>query len=159
MVAAFAPLEIPRAWGGAHVGVRLVEGFETLLALPGVGMRRAAGFWPRYNYEWEDLLAQQEQEADEKNKQQHAQNRVRLSPSVAEITNMETALAWPANYLRDFPALMRATNAVAFARAIGADTRFVVRRYGGKTAAWQRWHWEGCEIIAARLQQTGMAVF
>jgi len=150
----------PIAWTGAHVATRLTEAFETLLAIPGGGGGRpSSGYWPRYDYDWEDLLAQQEQAIEEKRQQQHAQNRVRLSPPVAAISAMETALAWPAAHLRGTPVLMRATNAVAFAFAIDRDCRFVAKRYGGKPQAWRDWHWQGCQLIAWRLVKSNAAVF
>src|SRR6476661_9892745 len=95
------PDYIPEFWDGPHVGKRLIEGFKTLRLLPATGGPRQYGnVWPAYTHDWEDLLAQQTAELDEKQKSQQAQNRVRLQPTSVEIARMESAIAWPARYLQ-----------------------------------------------------------
>ena len=46
--------------------------------------------WPTYMVEWEDLLAQAEGEALQAT--QRAQNRVRLQPSLREVTRSEAVI-------------------------------------------------------------------
>jgi hypothetical protein len=59
---------------------------------------------------------------------QHEQNRVRLQPSATEISRMEETIAWPARYLRSWPQLVRAVQAVAVARSRDSDTDGAARR-------------------------------
>jgi hypothetical protein len=48
--------------------------------------------WPRYKVEWQDLLAQEEAEAVDKQLRAEAMSRVRLAPTTREVSNMEAAL-------------------------------------------------------------------
>jgi hypothetical protein len=100
----FNPLEdavlddiTPSIWDGPHVGKRLAEAMRTLRILPMGGAAGYGGTWPPYSYEFEDLLAQQEQ--GELEKTQRLQNRVRLLPSYSDVTRMEAAICWPAQYV------------------------------------------------------------
>jgi hypothetical protein len=88
-----APVWIPPYWIGAHVGLRLVEALRTLRRLPTANEPRVFGnSWPAYAWTWEDLLAQQEADAEQKAKDLHEQNRTRLLQSSSEIAHMETAI-------------------------------------------------------------------
>lgn len=142
---------LPAQWDGSHASKRMVEAFTTLSAMPGTGVGSSRGCWPAYCYEWHDLLAQQEQEADEKAQNQREQNRSRIMPSADEVTRMEAALYWPARFISGTSYLLRAVNAVCMARAIGRDAEWVARKRGGRLRDWQHRHWEGCKIIAAGL--------
>lgn len=160
----FNPLETvddapPATWIGSHVGQRMSDAFETLLRLPTTGGSASSGFWPAYDYEYEDLLAQQQQAEDEKRQDQQQRNRVRLSPSVEQITQMERTLYWPARYLATAPWLMRAVNAVSLTRALDRDIRWLARKRGGKASLWVARHHDGCEVIAFGLIRDKVSVF
>jgi hypothetical protein len=162
----FNPLEdvvmediAPPTWNGPHAGKRIAEAFATLIQLPTTGLRSASGYWPAYSYEWEDLLAQQEQAEEEKTRERHQQNRSRVSPDIQQVSRMERALYWPVRYLWDAPTLTRAVNAVSFARAIDRDIGWVAKRHGGNAEVWQQRHWKGCEFIARGLIADKVAVF
>jgi len=160
----FNPLEdgamddvAPSIWTGPHVGKRLAEAMRTLRLLP---MRTIAGYsaaWPAYCYEFEDLLAQQER--DELEKTIRTQNRVRLLPSYSDVTRMEAAIYWPAQYLTRSDWLLRAVNAVALAHAMDHDAGWVAARRGGFADTWRANHDRGCEVIASGLRGELVPVF
>src|ERR1700757_1993785 len=91
--------ETPATWNGPHVGRRLMEGIQTLRLLPTPGAIGFGSPWPAYIYEFEDLLAQEQQ--GELERTQKLQNRTRLMPSIREIGGCEAAIVWPACFLRD----------------------------------------------------------
>jgi hypothetical protein len=162
----FNPLEdavmaevLPARWSGSHVSVRIADAFSTLARLPSSSLRAAMGFWPAYQYTWEDLLAQRQQEAEELEREQRIANRVRVRPGLVEVSQMERALYWPAEYLAKEPLLVRAVNAVAFVRAVGRDVVWLARKRGGDADLWQRKHWAGCELIARGLMRDKVGVF
>jgi hypothetical protein len=121
--------------------VRLVEGLRTLALPTRRGPREYGNHWPDWMYEWEDLLAQQEIEQEEKDRANRKQNRTRLSPSSVEIARMERTIAWPAHYLRSFPQLLRTVQLAASARARHRDLRWVAGRLrlpGREAPEWRR---------------------
>ena len=154
----FDPLDdAPAAWSGPHVGRRLTEAMRTLRALPiptGIGYRAA---WPAYAYEFEDLLAQHEQGELERTQQQ--QNRTRLLPSYTEVSRMEIAICWPAQFLARSTHLVCAVNAVALAHSLDRDAGWVAASRGGYADTWRERHDQGCEIIAAGLRGGLVPVF
>ena len=161
----FNPLEdvvmddiAPATWNGPHAGKRIAEAFATLMLLPATGTR-PAGCWPAYSYDWQDLLAQQEQAEEEKSRERNAQNRARLSPDLEQVSRMERALYWPMRYLWDAPTLMRAVNACSLARALDREIAWVAKRHGGDAEDWQLRHWKGCDFIARGLISERVAVF
>jgi hypothetical protein len=77
------------------------------------GPRAFINSWPLYAHDWADMLAQQEADEADKLRNQREANRTRLQPSSVEIMHMEQAISWPARYLREFPQLIRAVQAVA----------------------------------------------
>lgn len=148
---------VPPRWSGDHVGLRLTEAFRTLRLIP--MPRGVAGFlcpWPAYAYTWEDLLAQQEQGELERTMQ--LQNRTRLQPSWQEVSRMERAIGWPAEYLRERH-LAAAVNHVALAYALDRDCAWVVQRYGGFADTWRDRHAVGCAEIASGLHAARIAVW
>jgi hypothetical protein len=81
-----APDYVPACWDGPHVGKRLVYGLRTLMLMPKVlGPRSSGSHWPSYAHDWADLLAQQEADAEQKQRDQREANRTRLRPSSVEI--------------------------------------------------------------------------
>ena len=148
----------PVRWSGEHVGLRLTEAMRTLRLLP---LRRGvAGYlcpWPPYAYSWEDLLAQQEQ--GELERTQKLQNRTRIQPSWQEITRMERAIGWPAQYLVREPLVAAAVNHVSLAYAMERDCAWVVQRHGGYVDTWRDRHATGCAQIARQLHIERVAVW
>jgi hypothetical protein len=147
----------PSVWDGPHVGKRLSEALRTLRLLP---MGAVAGYgsaWPAYSYEFEDLLAQQEQ--GELEKTQRMQNRTRLLPSYQDVTRMEIAICWPARFLVGVDHLVRAVNAVALAHSLDRDAGWVAAKRGGYADTWRANHDRGCDVIAAGLRAELVPVF
>jgi hypothetical protein len=124
-----APEYVPERRDGPHVGKRLVEGLRTLMLMPMPSGPRATGsHWPAYAHDWADLLAQQEADAEQRQRDQREANRTQLRPSSTEISRMEQAICWPARYLREFPQLIRTVQAVAAGRARDRDMEHAARR-------------------------------
>src|ERR1700719_2748992 len=94
------------------LGKHLVEGLCTLMLMT---MPRG----PRASRA--DLLAQQEADQEQKQLDQREANRTRLRPSLVEIARMQQSICWPARYLRQFPELVSAVQAVAVARSRDRD--------------------------------------
>jgi hypothetical protein len=85
--------------------LRIAAGFKTLRQLPitGAALGFENSYWPvAYLYEWQDLIAQAEGEAEALKVTQREQNRVRLQPSLREVTRCEAVIAWGGQYLRAF---------------------------------------------------------
>ena len=142
---------LPARWSGEHVSLRLCEAMRTLRLMPmGTGAPGYAPCWPAYRYEFQDLLAQQEQGELERTMQ--TQNRTRLMPSWRDITHMELAIRWPAQFLGGEPHIAVAVNRVAFAYAIDRDSQWVAAKWGGYADTWRQRHEDGCGVIAERLR-------
>jgi hypothetical protein len=74
-----APEYVPDSWDGPHVGKRLIEAFTTLRRLPLNWLPRQYGnSMPQYAYEWSDWMAQEQAEAEQKERTAAARNRVRV---------------------------------------------------------------------------------
>lgn len=155
------PEYIPPSWTGPHVGLRLVQAMKTLRLMPAARGPQAFGnCWPAYMHEWEDLLAQQGAELDEKQKAEQAQNRTRVLPSAVEISRMESAIAWPARYLAGRPKLMRVVGVVAAGRAIDRDIASIARRRLRLAPHIARArNREGLDLIAAGLGRDRAPIF
>jgi hypothetical protein len=155
----FDLLELPSKWSGEHCALRLCEGFKTLRQLPIKGS--PVGFkngWPvAHLYEWEDLIAQAESETLQVT--QREQNRVRVQPSLREVTRCEAVITWGARYLSAFDHLCEAVNMVALAHSLGLDAGWVTHKRGGYADTWRQRHDKGCAIIAAGLIKDRVPVF
>jgi len=149
--------DAPAVWNGPHVGKRLAEAMQTLRALPMPSVAGYGGAWPPYRYEFEDLVAQKEQ--GELEQTQRLQNRVRVLPSLLDISRMEIAICWLARYLVEHPDLIVAVNALSLAHAMERDAGWVAARRGGYADSWLRNHDQGCDIIAWRLRNELVPVF
>ncbi len=87
--------DLPPQWNPEHVGKRLIKAFATLDRLPRArGPREPGGHWPRHVVEWEDQLAQAELDDGERRLRDQASNRTSLSPTGAEIAQMDAAFDW-----------------------------------------------------------------
>jgi hypothetical protein len=150
--------ELPALWTGRHVARRITEGFVTLEQLPQGDRLSTRTAWPAYRYEWEDLLAQQEQGELERTTQM--QNRTHVSPSIRDITRADEVCYWPMKYLAaKHLHLCVAVNAIALAHSLGFDAGWVTRKRGGYADTWRDRHDRGCEIIAAGLVADRVPVF
>ena len=117
-----APEYIPPQWDGPHVGKRLAQALRTLRYMPINGYPRPFGnSWPTYQIEWSDALAQLEADETQQERDARAKNWTRIISSAAEIAHMETAIVWPARYLRHLPQLLLTVQAVAITRARDRD--------------------------------------
>jgi len=157
-LAGIEPVPLPPSWDGAHVGMRLAEAFAILKWLPAGGDCMCMSLrtcWPPYVYEFEDRVTQQEQVELEGKIEEHP----RLRFSAREIANADKALAWPLKYLRDYPELSEAVNAVARAYSLGLDAGAVAKERGGDADDWRQRHDEGCTIIARGLIRDLVRVF
>jgi hypothetical protein len=149
--------ELPRAWNGPHVSLRLVEAFNTLKLMPMRDRKGLRAVWPQYMYEFSDLAAQAE--GFELEKTQAKQNRVRITPSAAAISQMEEALWWPAKHLAAKHELREAVNTIALAHSLDLDAGWVAKKRGGYADTWRERHDVGCELIARSLQRDRVQVF
>jgi hypothetical protein len=149
---------LPPLWTGPHVALRMTEGFVTFRALPLGDKGGAASAWPSYKYEFEDLIAQQEQ--GELERTMVLQNRTHVSPSVRDIARAIEVTYWPMKFLGSaHPHLCEAVNAMAHAHSLDLDAGWVTRKRGGYADTWRDRHDRGCEIIAAGLIGDRVPVF
>jgi hypothetical protein len=150
--------ELPRSWNGPHVALRMVEGFKTLAQMPSRDRKGVRTAWPRYVYEFEDLIAQAEQ--GELERTHERQNRVRIVPSASEIARAIEVCYWPMTFLSaKHPQLCEAVNMIALAHALGLDAGWTAKKRGGYADTWRTRHEAGCEMIAAGLERDRAAVF
>jgi hypothetical protein len=155
-----APDYIPPAWDGPHVGKRLAEGLRTLRLMPAVRGPQAFGnSWPEWLVEWEDQLAQQEMEQEEKDKAARAINRSRILPSSTEIAHMEQSISWPARYLGTIPQLLRVVQTAALLRSRHRDLSLAARRLSLSGRLVRRWNRQGLDEIAHGLVHDGVVIF
>jgi hypothetical protein len=154
------PDYIPPAWDGPHVGKRLAEGLRTLRLMPTAnGPREFGNDWPDWCYDWEDQLAQAEQEQAEQERAHKIANRTRVLPSSVEIAHMEASIAWPARYLKDVPQLLAVVQSVAFLRARHRDMQQAARKLSLPGRLVRRWNREGLDQIAIGLTCDGVRIF
>jgi hypothetical protein len=151
---------VPPHWTGPHVGVRLVEALRVVQLLPARrGPQEYGNNWPAWLVEWQDQLAQLEQEQAERDLAHRQQNRVRVLPTATEIMRMEQAIVWPARYLRELPQLLRVVQTVAVVRMRHGHIEKAARRLGLPGRLARRWNREGLDTIAAGLRRDGVKVF
>jgi hypothetical protein len=154
---------VPGVWDGPHCGVRLVQAFKTLAALPTAnGPRFNSGFWPKHPMEWIDIVAKEHEFLNDYGQaaeaaRQWARTRHRCTPE--EVSRMEMALSWGARYLHHRPLVCRLTLAVAQLRSIGFEGDRIARRLRKPAATVRRTNRAGLDAIAAGLRRDGVAVF
>ncbi|UVO34690.1 hypothetical protein KUL72_24895 [Bradyrhizobium arachidis] len=154
---------VPSAWDGPHVGLRLVEAYQTLAALPERGRpsRSARGFWPQifrdpddnenHTEAWE---AMSETEQAELMKFNH-----RKRPSAQDISRMEAALAWPVEYLASDPDLSKIAQGVAFYRALGYDSDYAAMKLRRDWRVVKKLNRQALDRVAACLRRDAVPVF
>jgi hypothetical protein len=155
-----APEYVPPTWDGPHVGKRLIDGLRTLMLMPMPrGPQQFGNDWPQYAHEWADLLAQQEADQEQKDRDQREQNRIRLRPSSVEIAHMEEAICWPARYLHHFPQLVRTVQTVGVSRSRDRDVEQAARRLRLPGRLVRRWNAKGLDLIARGLLSDRVRLF
>jgi hypothetical protein len=156
---------IPPEWTGPHVGVRFADAIRTLLKMPlgGFGPRGVKNCWPKFRWEWADLLAMLGDGGETIDLVRQERNRVRIPPSSQDISRMERAIGWP-SYLRGCdPYLGRAFNVVGLAAARDVSVEDIVRhgKHGGVRSAteWHKLSLRAADVIAAGLRSDQVVVF
>ena len=153
-----APEYVPEHWTGPHVGLRLVQAFKTLANMPDAGSGSSHGFWPVYFYEWDDLLAQEERDAQSKTDAASALNRAKIKPSAQDVSRMEQAISWPGRYCLSVPCA-RIVQRVAFYRSRDMDMHQLARRMKQDPKTLRKRNRVGLDIIAAGLRRDKVRVF
>lgn len=155
-----APRFTPATWNGPHVGARLIDAWRILNRMPwrSPAPRKYGQSWPRYSYEWFDLLAIVG--GGELESVQREQNRVRILPTAREITEMELAIVWPLTYL-ELDRQILIVNVVARVASYEGDLQREMRRrnYAGDPEQWQKENWRLCDTIADGLIADRVTVF
>jgi hypothetical protein len=72
---------------------------------------------------------------------------------------MEQAICWPARYLRQFPQIVSAVQAVAAGRARDRDMEQAARRLRLPGCLVRRWNVEGLDLIARGLVGDRVRIF
>jgi hypothetical protein len=72
---------------------------------------------------------------------------------------MEQAICWPARYLRSWPQLVHAVQAVAAGRARDRDMEHAARRLRLPGRVVRRWNSEGLDLIARGLRSDRVRIF
>ena len=158
-----APEYIPPVWIGSHVGLRLVEAFKTLAAIPVAnGPHFRSGHWAPYPMEAIDIVAKEFEYLNDYGQareaaQQWARTRHRATPE--EVSRMEAALSWAGHYLGHRPLVARVVQAVAQFRSIGWEGDRIARRLHKPATTVRRVNRTGLDEIAAGLRRDGVAVF
>jgi hypothetical protein len=145
-----APEFIPTQWTGPHVGVRLADAWRILSKMPWRSPypRTFGRCWPPYRVEWTDLLAMLGASGELESMQREA-NRTRILPTAKEISQMENAINWPMQYLREARHVLIVNVCARVASFDGDLAREIVkRRYPGEAEQWQRVNWQLCDKIA-----------
>lgn len=99
---------VPTEWTAEHVGNRLIEAARVIDRMPEGRGSTKSGMWPSYQTMTEGerrQLVNEHMVAGTISQYYATLNRVRIPPSSHEITRMEEAIGWPAQYLRDDPDL------------------------------------------------------
>jgi hypothetical protein len=154
------PEFVPPQWNGPHVGRRLADAWLILARMPWRSpYPRAFGqTWPQYKLEWFDLLAIVG--GGELESVQREQNRTRILPSARQISEMEQAISWPMNYLREASHVL-IVNTCARVDSFNGDLAAELkrRRYHADADEWRRAHWKHCDRIADALIADRVVVF
>jgi hypothetical protein len=154
------PEFIPPIWCGPHCGLRLIEAFRTLQAMPINGVPR--GFmnsWPEYRHEWVDELAQAGADQEQQQAEARARNYTKIVPGAEAISRMEQCVIWPGRYLADVPQLLRTVGAGVVAKARGRPLAYVSQRLNLPGRLVRRWYHQGLDQIAEGLRQDNVRVF
>jgi hypothetical protein len=91
---------------------------------------------------------------------QREANRTRVLPSAKEISQMEQAIGWPMDYLREAQHVL-IVNVCARVASFEGDLEREIkrRRYDGDAETWRQIHWTLCDAMADRLIADRVMVF
>ena len=91
---------------------------------------------------------------------QREANRTRILPSAKEISQMEQAIGWPMEYLREDRHVL-IVNVCARVTSFDGDLEREIRRrnYGGDVDQWRQLNWKFCDNIADQLIVDRVTVF
>ena len=150
----------PELWTPDHVARRLVAAFRILDRLPRVrGPRQPGEHWPGHRVEWADQLAQAELPESEKRERAEWRNRIGLTPTGVEITQMEASLDW----LRDLRAtdsgMALVTTLWALRAARRRSVRALCREKKWAPHTFYRLRARALDHLATTLNARGTAVF
>jgi hypothetical protein len=143
---------IPDRWSFVHVMERSEEAFRVLVRLPiATRPRGYVNSMPLPVSDRADLDAQLETHEIDRLAQLH--NRVRISPTPAEIGRMEEALSWPAQHLSgpEFHHVARAVNLGGLWAAFDADIDERLKRLKVTRRAFNARRLQGLRIITREL--------
>lgn len=143
---------VPERWSFLHVMQRLEEGFRVIARLPiATRPRGYVNSMPLPVYDRADIHAQLEIYELDRLAQLH--NRVRISPTPAEISRMEEAVSWPAEYLAgpEFHHVARAVNLGCLWAAFDADVDERLKRLKITRRAFNARRLQGLRIITGEL--------
>lgn len=116
-------VDLPSTWSPEHVMARMVEAFETLFRAGGtIGPQAFGSNWPSIVREFAELI-----DAQAYAEHQREGGKVRLRPTVEDISRMEEALAWPVLYLSDIAIAADALNLWAACKARETSIKAVLR--------------------------------
>jgi hypothetical protein len=147
----------PDRWTVVHVLDRLEEAFETLSRLPmNTRPRGYSNSMPVYAYDRSDLIAQVE--TGELERMMRLQNRVRFSPTSAEISRTEESLCWCLEHLGDSPEIARAVQLGALWAAMRQDANRRLKAMKINRRAFNRRKIHGLQLIAIALIRNGVRV-
>jgi hypothetical protein len=120
-----ATRELPPRWTQIHVLDRIEEAYEVLASMPMATRPKAYGnamptpFQQKLSiYDQIEMIGSGELE-----KLHEERNRVRLTPTAAQVTRMDQALGWPFEYLGDQPEQARALSLRCLWSVMKADIR------------------------------------
>jgi hypothetical protein len=151
---------LPPVWTFVHVMDRLEEAVEILGRIPmNLRPREFGNAMPVPTQEAIPLIDSFEMEEGGQMAELHRdRNTVRLPASAAEITRMDQALGWPAEFLMDKPALARAVGRAALWAVLKKDPNKECRRIGVRAQHHHRLHMRGLKLITAGLVARGVPV-
>ena len=157
-----APEYIPPRWDGPHTGLRLIQAFKTLSAIPVAnGPRFKSTWWPHAPMEWIDIKAKEHEYLNDLDQareaaRQWARTRHRASPE--EVSRMEAALSWPGRYLSSSSGDACGAECREV-RSIGYESDKIAHKLHKPLATVRRINRAGLDAIAAGLRRDDVAVF
>ncbi len=123
------------------------------------GPSSISGYWPSYRHEWADLLAQAGSDLEIQQWRAEQSNKIRMLPSANEISRMEQAIYWPAQFLKARPIILRIVQTVALYRARDLDIEKIAHCM--RKTSWRVHHLnrQGLDEIASGLRRGKVPVF
>lgn len=140
-------------WTPELVGARLIQAFKTLKRTPVQMYPRGfhgQGYWPAYTHDFSDIR----EWADEwRAGAMDGWARIRHSPSPVEITEMDEAIGWPAEFLKHTPNDCRNVLIWATAKADGRKVKPIIERKNWVRSSYYKSVRRGLAIVASNLNR------